>query len=247
MYLDGTGEGASGFFFPICYCGEVAAYQAALRSAATYALYRKSTLARLRGLSASLSSLGMSRSVGNFSSQSIGRSQGTLGRSRAHGNGHGHQGRGGSSSSSRRGSRAGVGVAASLGASGNNSNNSLGQSPHRPPQQRTDQMGLGMSASGSSHSSGAEPQAALLRHHSSLAPDSPIRIMGAGSLEALQREHSEGSMSMSMDATANSGVALLSDEQRARRSDSGQAIAAAAAAATAAARVAAGGRQGVLS
>ena len=236
MYLDGTGEGASGFFFPICYCGEVAAYQAALRSAASYALYRKSTLARLRGLSASLSSLGMDRSVDNFSSQSIGRSQGTLGRSRAHGNGH--PGRGGSSS--RRGNRAGVG-GASLGAS-INSSNSLGQSPHRPPQQRTD-LGLGMSASGSSHSSGAEPQAVLLRHYSSLAPDSPIRIMGAGSLAALQCEHREGSMSMSMDATANSGVALLSDEQRARRSDLGQAIAAAAAAATAAAR----GRQGVLS
>lgn len=234
MYLDGTGEGASGFYFPICYCGEVSAYQAALRSASTYALYRKSTLARLRGLSASLSSLGLSRSIGNFS---VSHSQATLGRSRpqghGHGHGHGHHRPGSSSNSgSRRGSRAGVG--ASLGASGVGSsshshshNQSRSGSPPRrpqPSQQRNDLgLGLGLSASGSS-GSGAEPQAALLRHHSSLSPDSPIRMPPAGALAAVQREHSEGSMSM--DGTTGSGVALLSDEQRARRSDSGQAIAA---------------------
>lgn len=232
MYLDGTGEGASGFYFPICYCGEVSAYQAALRSASTYALYRKSTLARLRGLSASLSSLGLSRSVGNFS---VSHSQATLGRSRpqGHGHGHGHHRPGSSSNSgSRRGSRAGVG--ASLGASGVGSsshshshNQSRSGSPPRrpqPSQQRNDLgLGLGLSASGSS-GSGAEPQAALLRHHSSLSPDSPIRMPPAGALAAVQREHSDGSMSM--DGTTGSGVALLSDEQRARRSDSGQAIAA---------------------
>lgn len=54
VYLDGAGEGSSGLFFPVCYFGELAAYRASIKSASTYALYRRSTAAAM--MAASLSS-----------------------------------------------------------------------------------------------------------------------------------------------------------------------------------------------
>ena len=47
VYLDGAGEGSSGLFFPVCYFGELAAYRASIKSASTYALYRRSTAAAM--------------------------------------------------------------------------------------------------------------------------------------------------------------------------------------------------------
>jgi len=55
VYLDGAGEGSSGLFFPVCYFGEVAAYRASLKSASTYALYRRSTAAVIMAASLSQS------------------------------------------------------------------------------------------------------------------------------------------------------------------------------------------------
>ncbi len=53
VYLDGAGEGSSGLFFPVCYFGELAAYRASIKSASTYALYRRSTAAAIMAASSS--------------------------------------------------------------------------------------------------------------------------------------------------------------------------------------------------